>query len=145
MRCGYALSGSRPRPAVSDVPRKRMRALGPPTARCGVAFESAGPLVEIAPAPSAVADAPLLPPLHDASTQHSNNPCTVRIAAPDPFTDLMLEARQLTKEYRSGASRLAVLRDVNFTVPDGAFVAIVGPSGSGKTTLLGLLAGLDVP
>jgi putative ABC transport system ATP-binding protein len=57
----------------------------------------------------------------------------------------MLEARQLTKEYRSGDSRLAVLRDVNFTVPDGAFVAIVGPSGSGKTTLLGLLAGLDVP
>ncbi len=57
----------------------------------------------------------------------------------------MLEARQLTKEYQSGAHRLAVLRDVSFTVPDGAFVAIVGPSGSGKTTLLGLLAGLDVP
>jgi putative ABC transport system ATP-binding protein len=57
----------------------------------------------------------------------------------------MLEARQLTKEYPSGDHRLAVLRDVNFTIPDGAFVAVVGPSGSGKTTLLGLLAGLDVP
>ena len=57
----------------------------------------------------------------------------------------MLEARRLTKEYRSGGRRLAVLRDVDFTVPTGAFVAIVGPSGSGKTTLLGLLAGLDVP
>jgi putative ABC transport system ATP-binding protein len=57
----------------------------------------------------------------------------------------MLEARQLTKEYQSGDHRLAVLRDVSFTVPDGAVVAIVGPSGSGKTTLLGLLAGLDVP
>ena len=57
----------------------------------------------------------------------------------------MLEARQLTKEYQSGDHRLAVLRDVNFAIPDGAFVAIVGPSGSGKTTLLGLLAGLDVP
>ena len=58
--------------------------------------------------------------------------------------DIMLEARQLTKEYQSGDHRLSVLRDVSFTVPDGAFVAIVGPSGSGKTTLLGLLAGLDV-
>jgi putative ABC transport system ATP-binding protein len=40
---------------------------------------------------------------------------------------------------------LTVLRDVNFAIPQGAFVAIVGPSGSGKTTLLGLLAGLDTP
>jgi putative ABC transport system ATP-binding protein len=57
----------------------------------------------------------------------------------------MLEARQLTKEYQSGDHRLAVLHDVTFRIPDGAFVAIVGQSGSGKTTLLGLLAGLDVP
>jgi putative ABC transport system ATP-binding protein len=57
----------------------------------------------------------------------------------------MLIARDLTKEYRSGDNRLAVLRDVTFSIPQGAFVAIVGPSGSGKTTLLGLLAGLDTP
>jgi putative ABC transport system ATP-binding protein len=57
----------------------------------------------------------------------------------------MLVARALTKEYLSGGRPLAVLRDVSFTLEDGAFAAIVGPSGSGKTTLLGLLAGLDVP
>jgi putative ABC transport system ATP-binding protein len=57
----------------------------------------------------------------------------------------MLSATDLTKEYQSGAHRLTVLRDVNFSIDQGEFVAIVGPSGSGKTTLLGLLAGLDTP
>jgi putative ABC transport system ATP-binding protein len=57
----------------------------------------------------------------------------------------MLVARELTQEYQSGGRPLAVLRDVSFSIPRGAFVAIVGPSGSGKTTLLGLLAGLDTP
>lgn len=61
------------------------------------------------------------------------------------FSIRMLVARDLTKDYPSGAQRLTVLRDVNFEVPQGAFVSIVGPSGSGKTTLLGLLAGLDTP
>ena len=57
----------------------------------------------------------------------------------------MLSASNLTKEYQSGDHRLTVLRDVNFSIEQGEFVAIVGPSGSGKTTLLGLLAGLDTP
>jgi len=57
----------------------------------------------------------------------------------------MLVARELTQEYQNGTRTLAVLHAVSFTIPHGAFVAIVGPSGSGKTTLLGLLAGLDTP
>jgi putative ABC transport system ATP-binding protein len=57
----------------------------------------------------------------------------------------MLIAREVTKEYMSGEQKIAVLRDVSFTIRQGDFVAIVGPSGSGKTTLLGLLAGLDTP
>jgi putative ABC transport system ATP-binding protein len=57
----------------------------------------------------------------------------------------MLVARNLSKEFTSGAHQLSVLHGVSFDIPAGAFVAIVGPSGSGKTTLLGLLAGLDTP
>jgi putative ABC transport system ATP-binding protein len=57
----------------------------------------------------------------------------------------VLSTTNLTKEYRSGTHNLTVLRDVNFSIEQGEFVAVVGPSGSGKTTLLGLLAGLDTP
>jgi putative ABC transport system ATP-binding protein len=57
----------------------------------------------------------------------------------------MLRCASLTKTYLSAGRRLTVLKDINFSVDPGAFMAIVGPSGSGKTTLLGLLAGLDRP
>jgi putative ABC transport system ATP-binding protein len=57
----------------------------------------------------------------------------------------MLVARDLTKEYRSGDTKLTALDTVSFEIPQGSYVAIVGASGSGKTTLLGLLAGLDTP
>src|SRR6185503_11338654 len=68
---------------------------------------------------------------------------SLKIFSP-PFS-FMLIAREVTKEYMSGEQKIAVLRDVSFTIEQGDFVAIVGPSGSGKTTLLGLLAGLDTP
>jgi putative ABC transport system ATP-binding protein len=57
----------------------------------------------------------------------------------------MLIVGDLEKTYISGGRPLTVLRDVEFRVAEGEFIAIVGPSGSGKTTLLGLLAGLDTP
>ncbi|MET0396427.1 MAG: ABC transporter ATP-binding protein [Longimicrobiaceae bacterium] len=57
----------------------------------------------------------------------------------------MLIVQDLQKSYRSGGRELVVLRDVNFSIAPGEFVAVVGPSGSGKTTLLGLMAGLDRP
>jgi putative ABC transport system ATP-binding protein len=59
--------------------------------------------------------------------------------------EILLEAENLTKAYRSGDKELVVLDHVNFSVEQGSRLAIIGPSGSGKTTLLGLCAGLDIP
>ncbi|ACO32998.1 MULTISPECIES: ABC transporter ATP-binding protein [Acidobacterium] len=57
----------------------------------------------------------------------------------------MIEVRGLRKSIRNGARTVEILRGIDFTVPQGQFVAIMGASGSGKSTLLGLLAGLDSP
>jgi putative ABC transport system ATP-binding protein len=56
-----------------------------------------------------------------------------------------IEAVGLTKRVADATGELTILRNVDFTVPAGATLAIVGASGSGKSTLLGLLAGLDTP
>ena len=51
-------------------------------------------------------------------------------------------AQNLGKTYRSGKLEVTALRNVNFSVTPGEFVAIVGPSGSGKSTLFYILGGL---
>ena len=61
------------------------------------------------------------------------------------MTDVVLECRQLSKEYAIGPQRLKVLDGVNLALHRGERVAIVGSSGSGKTTLLNMLGGLDTP
>ncbi len=57
----------------------------------------------------------------------------------------MLECKDLTKIYNSGAGEMIALDHVSFSIQDGEFVAIIGPSGSGKSTLMHLLGALDTP
>lgn len=57
----------------------------------------------------------------------------------------MIIARNISQTYQSAGRSLTVLSQVDLSIKEREFVAIIGPSGSGKTTLLGLLAGLDIP
>ncbi len=57
----------------------------------------------------------------------------------------MLQVTKLKKEFRSGDDMVLTLEDINFTVPEGMFAAVIGKSGSGKSTLLALLGALDRP
>jgi oligopeptide/dipeptide ABC transporter ATP-binding protein len=67
-------------------------------------------------------------------------------AVVDPVTrPAMLEVEGMSAEYRSHRGSHVVVRDVTFSVEQGACVALVGESGSGKTTIARVIAGLHPP
>ncbi len=57
----------------------------------------------------------------------------------------ILELRDICKDYVQGKEPVRVLKNINLTVEQGDYLAIMGPSGSGKTTLMNLIGCLDVP
>ena len=57
----------------------------------------------------------------------------------------VLELEGVTRTYGTGHAALTVLHDVDLTVSEGDYVAVVGPSGSGKSTLLNIMGALDRP
>lgn len=56
---------------------------------------------------------------------------------------MILELKGIYKEYQQGKMAVPVLKDVNFSMEEGEYVAIMGPSGSGKTTLMNIIGCLD--
>lgn len=65
--------------------------------------------------------------------------------APAPDTAVLLEARGLVRDFRTGDAVVHVLRGLDLAVRRGAIVGITGRSGAGKTTLLNILGALDRP
>ena len=58
---------------------------------------------------------------------------------------MIVQLENVYKDYAQGREPVHVLHDINMTVEQGEYIAIMGPSGSGKTTLMNLLGCLDVP
>ncbi len=56
---------------------------------------------------------------------------------------MILELKNIYKNYQQGKMEVPVLKDVNFSMEEGEYVAIMGPSGSGKTTLMNIIGCLD--
>ncbi|MEM6318902.1 MAG: ABC transporter ATP-binding protein [Bacteroidota bacterium] len=61
------------------------------------------------------------------------------------MSDNIVEFKNVSKWYGEGANRSYVLKDINLTIKEGEFLAIVGFTGSGKTTLINMLTGLLKP
>ena len=57
----------------------------------------------------------------------------------------ILELKDICKDYQQGREPVRVLKNINLTVEQGDYLAIMGPSGSGKTTLMNIIGCLDVP
>lgn len=56
----------------------------------------------------------------------------------------MISMKAINKGYMLGEEKLPILKDINFSVEKGEYVAILGPSGSGKTTLMNIIGCMDV-
>lgn len=56
----------------------------------------------------------------------------------------IIEIKNVNKGYKLGDDKVPVLKNVNFSVEKGEYVAILGPSGSGKTTLMNIIGCMDI-
>jgi len=58
---------------------------------------------------------------------------------------VLLELKNIYKNYIQGTMEVPVLKDINLCVEEGEYVAIMGPSGCGKSTLMNIIGCIDKP
>jgi putative ABC transport system ATP-binding protein len=58
---------------------------------------------------------------------------------------VIMEVKNLTKQYKMGEVTVDALRGVSFNIYEGEFITVLGPSGSGKSTILNIIGGIDFP
>ena len=112
-----------------------------PAAKPATGASADAPAVARPAASADVRSAPTSAPTaaSSASTPSAAAPSTARAAAPDGDAHILVSGLGVRRAERW------LFRDLNLTVPRGAFVAVVGPSGAGKSTLLACLAGALAP
>lgn len=57
----------------------------------------------------------------------------------------ILKIKDINKTYGKGEAKVEAIKNMNFSVKKGEFIAIIGASGSGKSTLLNIIGGIDTP
>ena len=85
---------------------------------------------------------PIIAPTHSARLMPQAS-AQIRAEATNVSSPPVIQMSNVSKSYRLGSTEVWALRDVDLTIPDGAFVTVSGPSGSGKTTLLNLIGLTD--
>jgi putative ABC transport system ATP-binding protein len=80
-----------------------------------------------------------------AAPEERAKPARTSDAPAEAKSRVLVDLKSVSKTYYRASEPVQVLENLDFSMNEGAFIALMGPSGSGKTTLLNIVAGLDRP